>query len=41
MLRTDGRVGYTRLAGEGYVHEPVNLSASDEPHTRNYPVCTG
>jgi transposase-like protein len=30
VLRTDGRVGYKRLAGEGYVHEPVNLSASDE-----------
>lgn len=30
VLRTDGRVGYTRLAGEGYVHEPVNLRASDE-----------
>lgn len=30
VLRTDGRVGYKRLASEGYVHDPVNLSASDE-----------
>ncbi|MGO8772140.1 IS1595 family transposase [Mycobacterium sp.] len=37
VLRTDGRVGYTRLAGEGYVHEPVNLSASDEPAHEELP----
>lgn len=32
LIRTDGRVGYRRLADE-YVHQPINLSASAElPH---------
>lgn len=30
-VRTDGRVGYQRLTARGYLHEPINLSASAEP----------